>query len=257
MSAGIVILGGPFPSTAALYNFLSPQFTVLRVIIENRRSRFGIFKKRVVRFGVGAALGQSLFRFAIAPALEFGARGRIREITKGADLDFTSPPAEIVTRVSSANDAETVKLLRELQPAAVVVNGTRILSGEVLQAAPRKFINLHAGITPRYRGVHGAYWALAEGRPDLCGCTLHMIDEGIDTGGVLAQATIYPNGHDNFASYQVLQLAAGMKLLPAILQQFISGNTPATIAGCDEESKLWSHPTAWEYVRRRITKGVK
>ena len=66
-----------------------------------------------------------------------------------------------------------------------------------------------AGITPLYRGVHGAYWALAEGRRDLCGVTVHRVDAGIDTGEVLAQVLIDPTPQDNFVTYPWLQVAEG------------------------------------------------
>ena len=59
-------------------------------------------------------------------------------------------------------------------------------------------VNVHAGITPRYRGVHGGYWALAERHPEWVGTTVHLVDPGIDTGAILAQATfdVSRRGHD-------------------------------------------------------------
>ena len=45
----------------------------------------------------------------------------------------------------------------------MVVNGTRILSRRMLESIDAVFLNMHVGITPKYRGVHGGYWALANG----------------------------------------------------------------------------------------------
>ena len=70
-------------------------------------------------------------------------------------------------------------------------------------------INIHAGVTPRYRGVHGGYWALREGRPGLAGSTVHLVDPGIDTGGILAQATFTAGDADSIATYPLLHLACG------------------------------------------------
>ena len=53
----------------------------------------------------------------------------------------------------------------------------------LLEAVPAVFLNTLAGITPSYRGVHGAYWALVQRQPDACGVTVHLVDAGIDTGG--------------------------------------------------------------------------
>ena len=61
-----------------------------------------------------------------------------------------------------------------------MVNGTRIISSRVLDSIGCPIINTHAGITPRYRGVHGGYWALAEGHPEEVGTTVHLVDKGIE-----------------------------------------------------------------------------
>src|SRR5438093_9923670 len=53
----------------------------------------------------------------------------------------------------------------------VVVNGTRIISEAVLTASDAVFINMHAGITPKYRGVHGGYWALYNGDGEAASST--------------------------------------------------------------------------------------
>jgi methionyl-tRNA formyltransferase len=256
MTKTLVILASPGVSNAIIFNHLSPRFEIARVIIEHRLSRFSVFARRCKRLGVNSALGQAVFRVAIAPALEIASRGRTRRIAAEHELNSAPIPAELVKNVDSANSAETIALLRELQSTIVIVNGTRILSCDVLQCTSAKFINLHAGITPRYRGVHGAYWALVEGRSDLCGVTLHQLDEGIDTGPVLAQATIRPTKADNFATYPMLQLAASLPLLDAVLPKLLEGRQLAPVSST-EPSRLWTHPTASEYISNRLMRGVK
>ena len=91
-------------------------------------------------------------------------------------------PKQIIRRVRSVNNNDTINLLRDINPNAVVVNGTRIISKKVLSCIDAPFINTHLGITLKYRGVHGGYWALANGDPDNYGVTVHLIDVGIDTG---------------------------------------------------------------------------
>ena len=46
--------------------------------------------------------------------------------------------------------------------------------------------NLHGGLSPEYRGADCTFWALYNGEPEKIGCTLHWIDPGIDTGGLIA-----------------------------------------------------------------------
>jgi methionyl-tRNA formyltransferase len=113
------------------------------------------------------------------------------------------------------------------------------------------FINLHAGITPLYRGVHGGYWALAEGRPELAGTTVHLVDDGIDTGAVLAQACFRAGPADSFATYPYLHLAAGLPhLLDAVAAALRGALRPQPHPALP--SRLRTHPTFWQYARMRL-----
>src|SRR5258708_18088811 len=103
--------------------------------------------------------------------------------------------------------------MQRLTPRAVLVVGTRIIAEEVLRAIDAPFINYHAGITPKYRGVHGGYWAKAEGDPGNFGCTVHPLDKGIDTGEALYQARLAPGATDNYSIFPHLLLIAALPLL--------------------------------------------
>ena len=128
----------------------------------------------------------------------------------------------------------------------MIVNGARIISSEPLQCIPAQFINTHAGITPRYRGSHGAYWSLCNGDPVNDGVTVHLIDHGTDTGGVLYQARSDVTNSDNFTTYPTLQICAGIILLERSINDILAGNERVvTIAS---ESKLWYPPTLCAYL---------
>jgi folate-dependent phosphoribosylglycinamide formyltransferase PurN len=91
------------------------------------------------------------------------------------------------------------------------VNGTRIISKEVLNCVDAVFINMHAGITPKYRGAHGAYWALYNKDRENAGVTIHLVDEGIDTGNIIYQSVVPITEKDNFATYPTLQTCVGVE----------------------------------------------
>jgi methionyl-tRNA formyltransferase len=117
-------------------------------------------------------------------------------------------------------------------------------------------MNMHVGITPLYRGVYGAYWALVENNRKACGVTIHLVDPGIDTGGILEQGIIYPTEEDNCVTYQYLQLAVGLDLLKKVITEVGSGNFEIK-PNPPGPSRLWSHPTLWDYLYYRITYGIK
>jgi methionyl-tRNA formyltransferase len=181
-------------------------------------------------------------------------RLRIQAICRQFGLEPHIPASLTVMRVSSVNAPECVEALRRLAPAVVLVNGTRVIAREVLRSVPVPFINCHTGITPKYRGVYGGYWALAEGDRENCGSTVHLIDEGIDTGGILYQARIEPAPEDNFSTYPYLQLAVGLPLLADAAEDAMAGRLSPHDS--DLPSRLRVHPTLWGYLATGWRRGV-
>jgi folate-dependent phosphoribosylglycinamide formyltransferase PurN len=186
-------------------------------------------------------------------------RGRHRALDIAAQHALDLGPVPGAELVPSVNDPRTVALLREWAPAVVAVHGTRIIARPVLDAIDVPVLNVHAGITPRYRGVHGGYWALRDGRPDLAGSTVHLVDAGIDTGGVVAQAVIEPGARDTIATYPLLHLACALPLLCAQVTSLVDGTEPQVVSPLPgaERSQLRWHPTAWDYLRARARQGVR
>ena len=137
-----------------------------------------------------------------------------------------------------------------------MVSGTRIVGNKTLGIKSAKFINIHAGITPDYRGVHGAYWALVNNDKKLCGVTLHFLDSGIDTGNIIGQNSIIVEKNDNFSTYPFIQLASGIKLLDNFLNKKQPINNINLITDF-KKSIQYTHPTIYTYFYNYIIKGVK
>lgn len=256
-SAPVVLLATDGPSTRAVYHALSGDHPELRAVLEAPISPATLLRRRLKRLGPWRVAGQVLFLAGVVPILRRGAAGRIAEIRAEHGLDESSIPERRVHRVSSVNAPETRGLLRRLAPRVVVVNGTRIIGRETLAAVEAAFLNMHAGITPLYRGVHGGYWALRDGRPELVGTTVHLVDEGIDTGGVVEQVCFRPAPADSFATYPYLHTAAGLPALRRAVSAALQGTLRPRPAPAGLESRLRHHPTAAEYLLCRLTHGVR
>lgn len=256
MASGLVVLGVRQDLTWAVCNALSEEFQLDQVIIEEPISRREIVRRRVKKLGVRTVSGQLLFRALAVPVLRRRSAARIARIKKENRLDDTPFSRGPVEFVESANAPRTRELLARLAPRVVVVSGTRILSRETLSSTRARFINTHVGITPLYRGVHGGYWSLVQKQPEQCGVTVHLIDEGIDTGAIVGQARIEPSPEDNFLTYPYLQAAAAMPILKSAVRAALAGNLQ-TIAAPEGKSRLWTHPTLMEYLWHRVRSGVK
>jgi len=256
MTDPITILAGDHDITRILYHDLDDAFGVDRVIVEDPVDRVTFLKRRVDRLGWATVAGQVAFRVGAMPVLAELAAERIEAILERSGMDTSPIPANDRYEVDSVNAPETAVALRNSTPEAVVISGTRIIDEPILESIDAPFLNIHTGITPMYRGVHGGYWALAEGDEEACGVTVHLVDDGIDTGGIVDQATVDPTDRDNFATYPYLQFEAGVPLLREAVGAAIGGGLE-TIEGPDRESELWSHPTVWEYAYNRVVDGVR
>lgn len=116
------------------------------------------------------------------------------------------------------------------------------------------FINYHAGINPKYRGQHPGYWALVHGDPEHAGVTIHLVDEGVDTGAVLYQARVAFTCEDDITTYQWLQMAHALPLFAAALEDALAQRlTPKRV---DLPSRQWFPPTLWAYAWNGMTRGV-
>ena len=252
----VVLLVDNSDLSRIIYHALNAEFHIKAVVREARIERFTLFSKRVKRLGFHAAVGQAEFALFVMPWLKLESRRRRREIMIEYGMDDSPLPARRVVDVPSVNCNESMILLQNLRPKVILVNGTRILEERLLDATKAVLLNTHVGITPRYRGVHGGYWALASGDPDHCGVTVHKIDKGIDTGDIVAQAVIRPKRSDNFSTYPLLQIANAIPILKHAIHDALIGRLE-TVQAQDEKSKLWSHPTALQYLKMRSSLGVR
>lgn len=232
---------------------LSARFPDLEVIVEDRISRWSLLKMRTKRLGISRVAGQLAF-MAFSRVLGEWSRGRIDALKERHGLDDRWPDDRAPFFVASVNSDACIERLGSIAPRAVLVVGTRIIGRRALEALPVPFINYHAGITPKYRGIHGGYWAKVNRDLENFGVTVHLVDPGIDTGAILYQARLTPEAGDNYATFPYLQLASGLSLLECAGQDALDGKL--TQSAVDLPSRLWSHPTLWGYFASAILRGA-
>jgi len=89
-----------------------------------------------------------------------------------------------------AYDREVVAVLREFQVDLVCLAGfMRVLSPYFVREFPHRILNIHPALLPAFRGVDAQKQALEHG-VKLTGCTVHLVDEGVDTGPIVCQAVV-------------------------------------------------------------------
>jgi phosphoribosylglycinamide formyltransferase 1 len=105
------------------------------------------------------------------------------------------PPGKFHTRLEPQAEAELVRMLREAGVELLVLAGfMRVLKSPLLEAFPRRIVNIHPSLLPKFPGLEAWKQAIAAGEK-VTGCTVHYVDEQIDHGEIIAQreVPILPN----------------------------------------------------------------
>lgn len=113
----------------------------------------------------------------------------------GAFVDLTPDRSNPVDLPKGAiNEAHHVDAIRALAPDLLVAYGCSLIKGPLLEEFAGRFVNVHLGLSPYYRGAGTNFWPLVNGEPEFVGATFMHIDAGIDTGEVIHQmrATVHP-----------------------------------------------------------------
>ena len=98
---------------------------------------------------------------------------------------FTVIPADYATRAEW--NSGLLAAIRAVEPDLIVSAGfMRIIGAEIIEAYRGRIINTHPALLPAFPGAHGVRDAMTYG-VKVTGCTVHFVDEGVDTGSIIAQ----------------------------------------------------------------------
>jgi len=124
-----------------------------------------------------------------------------------------------------SRDGHIVTLLREEKVSFVVLAGyLAILSKEFIEVYKNRIINVHPSLLPKYggKGMYGlnVHKAVIDAKETVSGATVHLVDDGIDTGDIIEQASIKVKKNDTPESLQKrIQEKVERKLLVNTLAQ--------------------------------------
>src|SRR3984885_11556144 len=136
--------------------------------------------------------------------------------------DFQIPglyvrPGRFRTRLELEIEEDIVRLLVGADVELVVLAGfMRIVKQPLLSAFPRKIINIHPSLLPKFPGLEAWKQALAAGEK-VTGCTVHYVDAAIDHGEILGSETVPILPDDTPESLHARIQRAEHALLPAVI----------------------------------------
>jgi len=145
--------------------------------------------------------------------------------------------AVVALREHASRDEWNAALARKVaegEPDLVVLAGfMRVVGPAFLARFPNRVINVHPALLPLFPGTHGPADAIAAG-VRISGCTVHVVDAGVDTGPILAQGAVRVLPGDSEATLHERIQRAEHRLLPqvidAIARREIRLDSPLRIA---------------------------
>ena len=115
--------------------------------------------------------------------------------------------------VPDINNSVVAETLKREKPDLVIVNGTSLVKEHVFDTVPLS-LNLHAGLSPYYRGTHCTDWALINWDPYNIGMTMHKVAKVIDGGDILGQrrVSVVPNDTRESIDIKIIREGVSMTL---------------------------------------------
>lgn len=130
------------------------------------------------------------------------------------------PPGEFRTKLSAESEEELVKMLRGAGVELVALAGfMRVLKTPTLEAFPRRILNIHPSLLPKFPGLAAWQQALAAGER-VTGCTVHYVDSGVDSGDIIAQREVPVLPNDTAESLHARIQIAERELYPEVISRF-------------------------------------
>jgi phosphoribosylglycinamide formyltransferase 1 len=129
------------------------------------------------------------------------------------------PPGGFRTRLEPQAEVDLVRMLRDAGVELVALAGfMRVLKAPMLNAFPRRILNIHPSLLPKFPGLEAWRQALEAGEA-LTGCSVHYVDEEIDHGDVIAQREVPILAGDTPERLHARIQIAEHELYPAVIGQ--------------------------------------
>ncbi len=151
-----------------------------------------------------------------APALE-------KARAAGFKAVYLNPGDKYKTRLTEEAELEYRDFLLGLETDYILLAGfMRMIKTPLLDAFPRRIINIHPSLLPKYSGLQ-VHERVCANKEKESGCTVHFVDVGMDSGDIIGQATVSLNDDETVESIATKVLIAEHQLYPEIMLKLAKG----------------------------------
>jgi phosphoribosylglycinamide formyltransferase 1 len=133
------------------------------------------------------------------------------------------PPGKYRTKLDEDAERNYIERLTEAGVDLIVLAGfMRILKGEFLKAFANRVVNIHPSLLPAFPGLEAWKQALDHG-VKVTGCTVHFVDQGVDSGPIIAQQTVSVHEADTPQTLHARIQQTERELYPKVLGALAEG----------------------------------
>jgi phosphoribosylglycinamide formyltransferase 1 len=191
----------------------APPHTRLGILLSGRGSNFEAIARNVLSGQLNCEIG---FVFSNKPNAPGLARARELSLPCGS-LDSAGVERTVF-------DSQVVDLLRQHRVDWVCLAGyMRFLSGHFVSQFPNRILNIHPSLLPAFPGLDAQYQALTHG-VKITGCTVHFVNEDLDSGPILLQAAVPVLDNDTLETLSSRILIEEHRIYSEAIAWLLKGN---------------------------------
>lgn len=184
----------------------------LGILISGRGSNFEAIANSIARCKLDAEIAIVISNRANAPGLEIARQRGI--------------PLRVIASVGMEREAYDRMLIEELQTHEVdlvcLAGFMRLLSANIIRAFPNRVLNIHPSLLPAFTGLDAQRQALEYG-VRITGCTVHFVDEFLDSGPIVIQAAVPVLENDTVDSLSARILTQEHLIYPKAIGYIVDG----------------------------------
>lgn len=176
--------------------------------MSGRGSNFQAIHRAILDGKLEAEIACVISNVPTAPGIEYA---RVNGLPAHALSSKGVPREEFDRQLKQIIDDASVDLI-------CLAGYMRLLSPAFIQAYSGRILNIHPSLLPSFPGLHAQKQALDHG-VKITGCTVHLVDEGLDTGPILAQTAVPVLDDDTEETLSARILVEEHKLYPATISR--------------------------------------
>jgi methionyl-tRNA formyltransferase len=255
------------PIRSSLYSRLVADAVVnmegveLCAIVVRNHLNWARLKSELGRDGV-RLLGKIQQKYVLGDErFETAASRNLGTLAEQCNLEFKSLK-ELASRgeipylvVNDLNSPKVENLLKKQAPDLIAFTGGGLIRKNILCIPKIGVMNCHTGILPQYRGMDVVEWTAVEGKIKKVGfgATLHLMDQGVDTGPILLKKIVSPLATDDFKIIREKLEVAMVELMIAGIQKFKNQDLqPQAQNPADGRQYYVMHPRIKVFAERQL-----